>query len=48
MVNRNSEVGNEIREVVVPMRIKSLGIWIGEKMKRARTRVLRVFLNSRR
>jgi hypothetical protein len=39
-VNRNSEVGNEIREAVVPMRIISLSFWIGEKIKRAWTSLM--------
>jgi hypothetical protein len=38
----------EMREVSVPMRIISLDLWIGEKMKRSRTRVLMVFQKSKR
>jgi hypothetical protein len=46
-VSRNREDGSEIPEVPVPMRMKSLGIWIGEKMKKARTRILMTFRNPK-
>ncbi len=35
----NTENGAKNRELVVPMPMKSLAFWIGEKIKRARTRV---------
>ncbi len=40
--------GDQRREVPVPIRMKSLVFWIGEKIKMARTRVLMAFLESER